>query len=72
MGIIGYLSSTAIAFFVVMGDLGPPMVAKLGGIELTANLRMVRLLLLPPLLRLPLLLLLLRLPPLLLLLPRWS
>ena len=41
LGIIGYLAGTAIAFFVVMGDLGPPMVAKLGGIEATANLRMV-------------------------------
>ena len=41
LGIIGYLAGTAIAFFVVMGDLGPPMVSKLAGIESTANLRMV-------------------------------
>lgn len=32
LGIIGYLAGTAIAFFVVMGDLGPPMVAKMAGI----------------------------------------
>ena len=32
---------TAIAFFVVMGDLGPPLLAEFTGIEQTANLRLV-------------------------------
>merc|ERR1719334_2609384 len=41
LGIIGYLAGTAIAFFVVMGDLGPPMVASIAGVEPTANLRLV-------------------------------
>ena len=41
MGIIGYLAGTAIAFFVVMGDLGPPLIARLAGVEVTANLRLV-------------------------------
>jgi len=41
LGIIGYLAGTAIAFFVVMGDLGPPIVASFASIENTANLRLV-------------------------------
>ena len=32
---------TSIAFFVVMGDLGPPLIAKLAGIEETYNLRLI-------------------------------
>eukprot|EP00092_Neocalanus_flemingeri_P011299 GFUD01012178.1.p1 GENE.GFUD01012178.1~~GFUD01012178.1.p1 ORF type:complete len:1139 (-),score=344.30 GFUD01012178.1:174-3590(-) len=41
LGIIGYLAGTAVAFFVVMGDLGPPIVANFAHIENTANLRLV-------------------------------
>ncbi len=41
LGIIGYLIGTSIAFFVVMGDLGPPLIAKLAGIEETYNLRLI-------------------------------
>ena len=41
LGIIGYLAGTSIAFFVVMGDLGPPFVASAMNIENTANLRLV-------------------------------
>ena len=41
LGIIGYLAGTAIAFFVVMGDLGPPFAANAMNIENTANLRLV-------------------------------
>ena len=41
LGIIGFLVGTAIAFFVVMGDLGPPLLAEFTGIEQTANLRLV-------------------------------
>ena len=29
------------AFFVVMGDLGPPLIAKLAGVEQSYNLRLV-------------------------------
>jgi len=41
LGIIGFLAGTAIAFFVVMGDLGPPLIANLAQVEATANLRLV-------------------------------
>jgi len=41
LGIIGYLIGTSIAFFVVMGDLGPPLIASLAGVEPTYNLRMI-------------------------------
>ncbi len=41
LGIIGYLAGTSIAFFVVMGDLGPPLLAELTGAEQTHNLRLV-------------------------------
>ena len=41
LGIIGYLAGTSIAFFVVMGDLGPPFVANAMHVENTANLRLV-------------------------------
>ena len=41
LGIIGYLAGTAIAFFVVMGDLGPPLIASTANVENTANLRLV-------------------------------
>ncbi|XP_059095002.1 putative sodium-coupled neutral amino acid transporter 10 isoform X2 [Tigriopus californicus] len=38
---IGFLMGTCIAFFVVMGDLAPPVVAKITGTASTANLRLV-------------------------------
>lgn len=38
---IGFLMGTCIAFFVVMGDLAPPVVAKITGVASTANLRLV-------------------------------
>ena len=41
MGIIGYLIGTSIAFFVVMGDLGPPLIASLAGMEPSYNLRLI-------------------------------
>jgi len=41
LGIIGYLTGTAIAFFVVMGDLGPPLIANLAGVDQSDNLRLV-------------------------------
>ena len=41
LGIIGYLVGTTIAFFVVMGDLGPPIIASFAEVENTANLRLV-------------------------------
>ena len=41
IGIAGFLGGTAIAFFVVLGDLGPPLIANMAGIESSANLRLV-------------------------------
>ena len=41
LGITGYLVGTTIAFFVVMGDLGPPIIAGFAEVENTANLRLV-------------------------------
>ena len=41
LGIIGYLVGTTIAFFVVMGDLGPPIIANFTEVENNANLRLV-------------------------------
>ena len=41
LGIIGYLVGTTIAFFVVMGDLGPPIIAGFAEVENSANLRLV-------------------------------
>jgi len=41
IGISGFLGGTAIAFFVVMGDLGPPLTANFLSIENSANLRLV-------------------------------
>lgn len=38
---IGFLMGTMIAFFVVMGDLGPPMIANILDIESTPKLRIV-------------------------------
>ncbi len=38
---IGFLIGTCVAFFVVMGDLAPPVVAAAAGVEPTDNLRMV-------------------------------
>ncbi len=41
VSMIGFLLGTCTAFFVVMGDLAPPIVASLANVEATANLRMV-------------------------------
>ena len=41
MCMIGFLMGTQIAFFVVMGDLAPPILANLAGIDPTAKLRLV-------------------------------
>jgi sodium-coupled neutral amino acid transporter 10 len=41
LGMIGFLAGTSIAFFVVMGDLGPPLLSHLTGAEQTPNLRVV-------------------------------
>lgn len=41
VSMIGFLLGTCIAFFVVMGDLAPPIVASITGVEATDNLRMV-------------------------------
>ena len=38
---IGFLMGTSIAFFVVMGDLAPPIIANLTGVESSAKLRLV-------------------------------
>ncbi len=40
MSMIGFLLGTCTAFFVVMGDLAPPIVARVLGIEPTDNLRL--------------------------------
>jgi len=37
---IGFLLGTCTAFFVVMGDLAPPIVANLAGVESSDNLRL--------------------------------
>lgn len=37
--LIGYLMGTCIAYFVVVGDLGPQIVSKLFGVEITESLR---------------------------------
>ncbi|XP_013417027.1 putative sodium-coupled neutral amino acid transporter 10 [Lingula anatina] len=39
VSIIGLLIGTCIAFFVIIGDLGPPIVSKIFGIENTSTLR---------------------------------
>ena len=36
---MGFMMGTAIAFFVVMGDLAPPIVADLFGLETSQHLR---------------------------------
>ena len=36
---MGFMMGTAIAFFVVMGDLAPPIVADLFGLEKSQQLR---------------------------------
>ena len=41
LGIIGYLVGTTIAFFVVMGDLGPPIISNFTELENNSNLRMI-------------------------------
>ena len=38
---IGFMMGTAIAFFVVMGDLAPPIVADFAGVESSERLRLV-------------------------------
>ena len=38
---IGFLMGTCTAFFVVMGDLAPPIVGNILGIAPSANLRLV-------------------------------
>jgi hypothetical protein len=38
---IGFLMGTAIAFFVVMGDLAPPIIADFAGVESSMRLRLV-------------------------------
>ena len=38
---IGFLAGTAIAFFVVIGDLAPPIVSNLTGIDNTPKLRLI-------------------------------
>ncbi|KAJ8975583.1 hypothetical protein NQ317_000012 [Molorchus minor] len=39
IGMIGFLLGTCIAFFVVMGDLGPEIIAKMTGIYTTNTMR---------------------------------
>jgi sodium-coupled neutral amino acid transporter 10 len=39
--IIGFLMGTCIAFFVVVGDLGPAIIAKSLNVSNTANLRQI-------------------------------
>ncbi len=39
MSMIGFMMGTAIAFFVVIGDLAPPIIANLAGIVATEKLR---------------------------------
>ena len=41
ISMIGFLMGTAIAFFVVMGDLAPPIVADFAGVESSERLRLV-------------------------------
>lgn len=41
ISMIGFLMGTAIAFFVVMGDLAPPIVADFSGVESSERLRLV-------------------------------
>jgi len=41
LGIIGYLVGVTIAFFVVMGDLGPPIIANFLELENNSNLRLI-------------------------------
>ena len=38
---IGFLMGTSIAFFVVIGDLAPPIIANLTGVETSSKLRLV-------------------------------
>lgn len=38
---IGFLMGTSIAFFVVIGDLAPPIIANLTGVESSSKLRFV-------------------------------
>ena len=41
ISMIGFMMGTAIAFFVVMGDLAPPILADFTGMESSGRLRTV-------------------------------
>ena len=44
MSMIGFMVGTCIAFFVVIGDLAPPIIASVADIALSENLRRVTML----------------------------